>query len=358
MRDNKSTDIATIEDAQPHVYCSVKSLANKTSCGPSNEADNKASGDPSNEADNSKTVVQDTRLHRPISPENLLAILQEFNDAIHSSQHVPQGEQALVNNVCLTTMAKQCSDNLSTTVNIPETCSTVSNTSSIDTTKMINEFVAKHFGTRWPYDLCETSSIDSDDLFKSGSVPVKDVDTETNRDTSEVPDKPCFANDQNIHIRRQDVISDETIAEENEPFRKELINNRKSAAGVFEPNENIEPGLSEDGSRQSVLKRTRKSDLKNTMQMDIQLRRLDTENVNHEQCSMAKGGYDLSVRFSSDHSIGSDIKPIVEAGKPIQLRGNISSELEEFSTGTNTRLKGVISINMSADLTTEPIYLK
>ena len=255
-------------------------------------------------------------------------------------------------------MAKQCSDNLSTTVNIPDTCSTVSNTCSIDTTKMINEFVTKHFGTRWSYDLCETSSIDSDDLFKSGSLPVKDVDTQTNRDTSEVPDKPCFANDQNIHIRRQDVISDESIAEENESFRKELINNRKSAAGAFEPNENIEPGLSEDGSRQSALKRKRKSDLKNTMQMDIQLRRLDTENVNHEQRSMAKGGYDLSVRFSSDHSIGSDIKPIVEAGKPIKLRGNISSELEEFSTGTNTRLKGVISINMSADLTTEPIYLK
>ena len=97
MRDNKSTDTATIEDTQPHVYCSVKSLANKTSCGPSNEADNKASGDPSNEADNSKKVVQDTRLHRPITPENLLAMLQEFNDAIHSSQHVPQGEQALVN---------------------------------------------------------------------------------------------------------------------------------------------------------------------------------------------------------------------------------------------------------------------
>jgi len=90
--------------------------------------------------------------------------------------------------------------------------------------------------------------------------------------------------------------------------------------------------------------------------MDVQCRRFDP--ASNEQRDMDNGGFDLCIRFSSDHCIGSDLKPIIEAGRPVKLRGNISSDLAELSTGTNTRLKGVISINMSADLTADPIDLK
>ena len=283
-----------------------------------------------------------------------------LNDVTHSanSKHMYQGRtEGCIDHVCLDTKVKQFSDNLSMNVNVPDTCSTVSNTSSEDTTGMINKFVSKHYGIQRIYDECETSTIDSDDLFKSGSIPFNDVDTKSNRNTHIVSGKPLPVNNQNVDTRRYESISDESCTDEaSEHFRKAYTNNDKSSAYVFIQKSNREPGLSKNYRRRSNWKRTNNSDVSNNMQMDVQCRRFDP--ASNEQRDMDNGGFDLCIRFSSDHCIGSDLKPIIEAGRPVKLRGNISSDLAELSTGTNTRLKGVISINMSADLTADPIDLK
>mgnify|MGYP000754858646 FL=1 len=164
------------------------------------------------EPDSSTQHVQNPIVLRP---DFLERILKESTDAksLTNSQRMPHYE---LDHVRLDTKAKRLSINFCMEVNIPYTCDTLSNTSYVDTFEMTNEFVNMHDEPQMLYDSSETSTMDPDDLFRSGSIPInKTYASHRATNFASESSEQCSANYQNAENRTYEVISDKGIDDTN-----------------------------------------------------------------------------------------------------------------------------------------------